>query len=122
MTLPRKHETAKSRLAQATAFVSLIGRLSETTTAQHVGTVHTIEIVTTIHYQPYDGAKNYHKCPAFDDALAAVIREDFAALSKKAIVRLQHARANAARDSLEDLRALEKQVRAAIAEIDGGQP
>ena len=29
-----------------------------------IGTVHSVEVKATVHHQKYDGATNYHECPA----------------------------------------------------------
>lgn len=82
-------KAAKQALHKACEFVGLIGKPQTQTTARGCyGHISSIEVTTTVHFQPYDGATNYHKCEEFDAALAEVIREQFGPLRDAALDKL----------------------------------
>lgn len=75
---------AKSALAEAQAYVGKIGK-DQHTTSRAIGKWHSIGVATQAHYQPTDGAKNYHECKVFDAALSAVLQTHMADLQAEAI-------------------------------------
>jgi hypothetical protein len=102
--------------ADAKSLISLIGKTAPNTTsargglAATAGIVHTITIRTTVAYQEYDGAKNYHESEAFDFALARAVRKHFAELQAEALADLDALAADkkeAARQEYADLFAAE---------------
>lgn len=106
---------AKGALAEATDYLSLIGRTTRYSTlastqgeAATAGKLHGVDVKTTIHFQPSDGATNYHNCKAFDTALSKAIRSHWKELSQEAIAAMQadeRAAASAARVSVEQMLA-----------------
>ena len=87
---------AKIALSGAREYLSLIGKTTRHSTlssregeAATAGRLHCVEVKTTIHFQPSDGARNYHDCKEFDAALAKVVRNHWKQLSQEAIEALQ---------------------------------
>ncbi len=80
-----RYKKSRSALAGARAFLSLIGRPSVNATARHNGSLCGLSVKTRIHYQPSDGAQNYHENKDFDEALSRTIMRNFAHLSALAI-------------------------------------
>ena len=92
----KKWQDATAVRKGAEAYLSLIGKTTSRSTVaaregEHAtaGCLTTFEIRTQIHFQPYDGATNYHNCKAFDVALAAVVRRKWSAIRDEAIALLR---------------------------------
>lgn len=109
-----RYKAIKQNEAVARHYLSKIGRVSNAT-ARHTGTLNKVSVETEIHFQPTDGALNYHKCKAFDAALAVVIQREFADLSAKTLDLLQAKTAEAARLAKDDLMKMQQELDAAIA-------
>jgi hypothetical protein len=66
---------AKSEQEYAEKWAAMLGQQSRST-AVHTGKIHCANGSLTIHFQPIDGANNYHEAPlAFRDALAEVMKD-----------------------------------------------
>jgi len=61
------------------------GKMPIHCTTNTPGKLSSVEIKTRICYQEFDGGKNYHDSPAFDIAMAQVIRENFGNLAAQAL-------------------------------------
>jgi len=79
-----QYQDAKKRLAEARGVINLIGKV-QSTTAQGVGTLHGVEVKATVHYQPTDGAKNYHESNALNAALGSIVRKHWDSLLSQAL-------------------------------------
>lgn len=86
--------------------LSLIGKDQPHTTARAKGYLASVEIKTMVHFQPSDGATNYHGDVAFDKALTEVVRANFAALSKQALDILEGRIAGAKSAAMEEYKHL----------------
>lgn len=106
----------KAELEAAKARLDLIGKEQPRTTAKARGYLNSLTVVTQVHFQPSDGAKNYHDDDKFDAALAAVIKSSFAQLAAQAIVVMERNVAVAARAATDEL----EQLRAEFAAIEKG--
>jgi len=113
MSKVQQWRDAKSKASEATKFLALLGK-PQNTTARGNGYLHGISVVTSIYHQETDGAKNYHECKNFDDALTKVIKERFAELSKMAVDAMHENARCAAIDA-------QTEVQAMLAEIDKAQ-
>ena len=71
--------------AEAKKYIEKNGKMPTHCTTNTRGTLHAVKVETMIHFQPSDGAKNYHNCQAFDDALAEIIKINFVGLAEKAM-------------------------------------
>jgi hypothetical protein len=89
MTPWEKTAQANAALQKATQYIGKIGRVEAHFTPYTYGKLHSLEINTQICHQESHSAQNYWKCVEFDDALAEVVREQFADLAKLAILKLQ---------------------------------
>ena len=114
----KKWQDATAARKNAEAYLSLIGKTTSRSTVaaregEHAtaGCLTTFEIRTQIHFQPYDGATNYHNCKAFDEALTAVVRRKWSAIKDEAIALLLETEREA---SL----LAEEQVKGMLAEIE----
>lgn len=85
-----QYTAAKAAFTKAKAFIALIGK-EQSTTAKGVGKLHGVEAKSTIHYQPTDGAKNYHNCAEFDRAFSDAVLRNWNALALEAMNDLQAA-------------------------------
>ncbi|NPD16936.1 hypothetical protein HOY34_17220 [Xinfangfangia sp. D13-10-4-6] len=81
---------AKQNTAEAEAYLGLIGKTTTQSTVASregagatAGSLTKFEITTQIHFQPYDGATNYHNCKAFDSALSEVVRKKWTAIATR---------------------------------------
>lgn len=63
MTPYEIYQKARSQRAECENWSKMIGKPSERATAYHLGKVTSSSGTFTIHYQPYDGATNYHDAP-----------------------------------------------------------
>lgn len=106
----------KAELEAAKARLDLIGKKQPYTTAKATGYLHSLTVKTSVHFQPSDGAKNYHDDDKFDAALAAVIKSSFAQLAAHAIAVMERDVAIAARAATKEL----EQLRAEFAAIEKG--
>ena len=98
---------AKGKLHDAEKYLAMIGK-PQRTTLEAMGELTGISVKTRVRYQPTDGAKNYHECPAFDFALAEAIGLHFHELREEAIRILQDEvtrTGKAARESVEKMLA-----------------
>ena len=99
-----KYRQAKQVLADAKAHLALIGKTTRNSTlatregeGATAGRLHSLAVQTVMHFQPSDGAQNYHESKYFDAAFARVVRKNWSALSAQAIALLeQDVRDNAA--------------------------
>ena len=113
---------AKQNTAAAEAYLSLIGKTTnQTTVAANSGVRATageltkFAIKTQIHFQPYDGAKNYHDCEAFDAALSEVVRKQWTTIRDEAMSLLREREADAGAKAEAALEAM-------LADIRSKQP
>ena len=103
---------AKKKIADAKAYLSLIGKTTTSSTVAHrdgpaatAGALTTLKVVTQINFQPYDGATNYHDCVAFDDAISSAARENWPALQRRALEILSENERKSAQLAKEELEA-----------------
>lgn len=94
---------AKNTTAAAKNYLSLIGKTTDRSTLASregagatAGKLTTFSIKTQIHFQPYDGATNYHDCKEFDAALTEVVRKKWESIRDEAIELLEKREAEAA--------------------------
>lgn len=74
------YQKARSQRIDCENWHSLIGKQSSAT-APHVGTISSSACKFTVHFQPYDGANNYHDAPKpLTDALESVLKTHSALL------------------------------------------
>lgn len=113
---------AKQNTAEAVAYLALIGKTTnQTTVAANSGVGATageltkFQITTQIHFQPYDGATNYHDCKAFDAALSEVVRKKWSTIRDEAMALLREREAQAGA-------AAEAALEAMISDIRSKQP
>ena len=66
-----QYKTAKQRYDEAKNVADMIG-MQELSTAGGKGKLHIIQVRATVHYQPTDGAKNYHESEALNAALSII--------------------------------------------------
>lgn len=97
------YENAVKELNAAKEYYSIIGRVSQKATATNTGKWHGLSVSTEIHYQPYDGAKNYHKCKEFDNALSEIIEFRIEELAEQAIQSLTERAARKAKEARDSL-------------------
>jgi len=109
---------ARRRRDEVERYLSLRGKQSNAT-ARHVGTLHYVTVKTTIHFQPTDGAANYHECPAFDEALAIVIRNNFGELVDGVRRSVRTKVAQCAEEAQDELNALHDEFRSALRDKEG---
>ncbi len=76
---------AKENLRRIKVFLDKIGAKQNTTVRDAYGHVHSITTSTTIYFQPYDGATNYHESSEFDLAFQAVVKKHWKELSAEAL-------------------------------------
>ena len=114
----KKWQSATAARKDAEEYLSLIGKTtSQSTVAARegeqatAGRLTTFEIRTQVHFQPYDGATNYHNCKAFDEALTAVVRRKWSAIRDEAIALLRE-------EEREASLLAEEQVKGMLAEIE----
>lgn len=116
---------AKSEEASAVSYVGLLGRVSPGATARHSGTLASLVVKTRMHFQEYDGAKNYHENPVFDEALARVISRNFKTLAADALALMAQNTAQAASmakaNALELLSEIDKSIKDCVPPLPGGQ-
>lgn len=79
---------AKAALRRAKEFVGMVGK-PQKTSREAVGKLHFVSVESTIHFQPTDGANNYHECKEFDLALSRVIQRHWTALSAEVLADLE---------------------------------
>ena len=85
MTKFEEWKQKRGELEGAERWAAQLGAQSRAT-ARHVGTIHAAEGTFTLHYQPSDGASNYHSSPvAFNECLRQVMLNDGAALIEKTL-------------------------------------
>lgn len=113
---------AKQNTGEAEAYLSLIGKTTKHSTLASregegatAGTLTKFEIATQIHFQPSDGATNYHSCKAFDAALSEVVRKKWTAIRDEAMALLREKEAAAGA-------AAESSLEAILADIRSKQP
>lgn len=102
---------AKGDLANAREYVGMIGKPQPYTTAKANGYLHALKVTSQVHFQPSDGAANYHNGEAFDAALARVVQAEFARLSCQALALLEN-------DAQTAGRVARAEVEQMLAEID----
>lgn len=93
---------AKRNTKEAERYLSLIGKTTTNSTlgsrkgaAATAGELTKFQITTQIHFQPYDGATNYHDCKAFDAALSEVVRKKWSTIKEEAMALLRQREAEA---------------------------
>ena len=113
---------AKHNAGEAEAYLGLIGKTTNQSTVASregvgatAGQLTKFEIITQIHFQPYDGATNYHNCKAFDAALSEVVRKKWTTIRDEAMALLREKEAAAGA-------AAEASVEALLADIRSKQP
>ena len=109
---------AKHNTAAAEAYLALIGKTTnQTTVAANSGVRATageltkFAIRTQVHFQPYDGATNYHDCEVFDAALSEVVRKQWTAIRDEAMALLREREAKAGADAEASLEAILAEIR-----------
>ncbi len=114
----KKWQDATAARKDAEEYLSLIGKTTSRSTVASregenatAGALTTFEIRTQIHFQPYDGATNYHNCKAFDGALTTVVRRKWSAIRDEAIALLRETEREASI-------LAENQVKGMLAEIE----
>lgn len=100
----------RQEMEGALAVLALIGKKSTHATAENIGRISSLEVRATIHFQPSDGAKNYHDSGSLDAALAQAARQMWPQLRERAEQILRQSVTDA-------LVAAEDEVAAAAAEI-----
>lgn len=113
---------AKNATAEAEAYLALIGKTTKNTTVAArngegatAGELTKFEIRTQVHFQPYDGATNYHNCNAFDAALSVVVRKKWSQIRDEAMDYLREKEATAGAAAASDIEAI-------LADIRSKQP
>lgn len=117
---------AKARTNEAVAYSSLIGKTTNQSTlasregeASTAGRLHSLEVKTQIHFQPYDGATNYHVCKDFDAALSRAVQENWDQLKDRAIAILRDAEKDCALEAEASVHSLLAEIQSAKV---GGTP
>ncbi|MBY6005402.1 hypothetical protein KUV62_15865 [Salipiger bermudensis] len=117
---------AMSRAArlEAEEYIALIGKTTTRSTVaaregEHVtaGSLTKLVVQTEIHFQPYDGATNYHKSKAFDEALSTVTRKRWSDLQAEAMELLRQREKEAAVAARAEVEAQLAEINEAEAEI-----
>lgn len=83
-----QYQAAKQRYAEARTVIDMIG-MKERSTAGAKGKLHNLDVKATVHYQPTDGAKNYHESAALNAALSTVTRKHWDMLLAEALAILK---------------------------------
>lgn len=117
-----KYRNIKRSEHDAKEYVALIGKTTTATTVaqrsgEHAtaGSLHKFVVQTQIHFQPYDGATNYHDCKAFDAALTRAARERFTELRDRAFEILREDAAKLADEAKAELQAEMDAISAGVA-------
>lgn len=107
-----EYRKVKAAQSDAKQYVDLIGKTTNRSTVaersgEHAtaGSLHKFVVQTQIHFQPYDGATNYHDCKAFDAALTRATRERFTELRDRAFEILREDAAKLADEAKAELQA-----------------
>lgn len=103
-------DDAKEELRRSEKYIAMIGEPQKTTAKGVVGTLHDVSAATKIHYQPYDGATNYHNCPEFDAALNDAIKAKFPELMSDAMGLLRDAVAETGKKARDDIESMLSQI------------
>lgn len=122
MSMPKLEELRQRAraLQDAREYLGKIGR-PQKTTARDVGKLHGISVNSKVHYQPTDGATNYHECTAFDVALSHVVKDEWRSLAALALKRLQGEYEDAIREAKAEYSSMFHEVIGAVsdaAEVD----
>lgn len=96
---------ARDDLRQAREYLGKVGK-AQRTTSDAVGKWHSLSVNTQIHYQPTDGAKNYHDCSAFDKALSVVLKNHIHTLQSEAIALLESEVARSGKEARQSVQAI----------------
>lgn len=87
---------AQKKLQDARDYLALIGKTTtQSTLASREGESATrgrltkVSVETQVHFQPYDGATNYHRSAHFDQALSAVISANWSSLRDQTLAHLE---------------------------------
>lgn len=123
MSKTRQWGEARQKRHEAEAYISLIGKTTNRSTVasrngEHAtaGTLTKFTVTTQIHFQPYDGAKNYHDCKAFDAALSTVARKHWKMLHAEALELLRQQEREAAVAAKEEVERQMQEIEAAMSE------
>ncbi|MEM6465603.1 MAG: hypothetical protein AAF679_03730 [Pseudomonadota bacterium] len=100
---------AKTNLHSAREYLSKIGK-QQRTTSDALGKWHSLAVNTEIHYQPTDGAKNYHECVAFDRAMSTVLKNHIHALQSEAMALLEAEVERTGKDARQSVQAMLDQI------------
>ncbi|MBO9430585.1 hypothetical protein [Sulfitobacter sp. R18_1] len=105
-----EYRTIKAAERSSKQYIALIGKTTTNSTVaqrngEHAtaGSLHKFAVQTQIHFQPYDGATNYHDCKAFDAALTRAARERFTELRDRAFEILREDAAKLAEEAKAEL-------------------
>jgi hypothetical protein len=110
MTKMEAWKEAKRNQDAAEKWASLLGKDSFAT-ARHVGTISSARGDFTIHYQPSDGANNYHECSsAFRSALKDVMEAMAPELIRKAIEIMRETTRLALIQCEDELTSMQKEI------------
>ena len=111
---------AKNATSAAKNYLSLIGKTTDRSTLASLegvgataGKLTTFSIKTQIHFQPYDGATNYHDCKEFDAALTEVVLKKWGSIRDEAMELLAKREAAAAIAAKSSVYALLTEIAAA---------
>ncbi len=83
------YKEASAKYAEARTVADMIG-MQERSTVGGKGRLHGVEVNAVIHYQPTDGAKNYHDSQALNTALGTVARKHWDMLLAEALAILKN--------------------------------
>lgn len=114
---------ARHQREQAEKYIGLIGKTTTQSTvarregeAATAGTLTKFAITTEINFQPYDGATNYHRDEAFDEALTKVARRKWTELQAEALELLREKERTAAEAALDEVKEQLKEISEVMAQ------
>lgn len=103
MTQVEKWRAAIKARKEAEEYIGIIGKTTIYSTVakregEHAtaGSLVKFEVATQMHFQPSDGATNYHTCRTFDAAIATVARKHWGDLHAEALELLRQQEREAA--------------------------
>jgi hypothetical protein len=114
---------ARQLRREAEEYISLIGKTTKRSTVAiregenaTAGSLTKLVVTTQMHFQPYDGATNYHNCKAFDEALSTVARKHWGALHAEALELLRQQEREAAIAAKSEVDQQMRDIEAAMSE------
>ncbi|MBR9765996.1 MAG: hypothetical protein GYB53_21395 [Rhodobacteraceae bacterium] len=114
---------AKIQTFEAEEYIGLIGKTTKHSTVAAregeqatAGRLTSLSVGTQIHFQPTDGAINYHGSKAFDVALSKVVERHWDELCKEALELLRKQEREAAIEAKAEVEAQLSAIEQAMAE------